>query len=253
MKNKLQTIVIVVAMLSASVTTMAQKYHVTKIERTRITVDNRYADDKEAAEYLAPYKHKVDSLMSPVVGETARYMKSYYPESELSNLLADIMVWCGTMYNEKPDLGFYNLGGIRASLPEGKVTFGDVLDVAPFENKICFITLTGEQLTRLCQQMCKGMGAGISHGLCIHMKNHELLWAKVNGEDIVADKKYRVATLDFLLQGNDNLMELKYGTEINSPQDEHSNTRYLIVEYFKQKMAKGEKVDSQIEGRFVIE
>ena len=31
----------------------------------------------------------------------------------------------------------YNKGGIRADLTKGDVTYGDILDVAPFENKIC--------------------------------------------------------------------------------------------------------------------
>ena len=63
------------------------------------------------------------------------------PESDLSNLLADILVWAAKDYGESPVLGIYNMGGIRADLTKGDVTYGDVLDVAPFENKICFTTL----------------------------------------------------------------------------------------------------------------
>ena len=31
------------------------------------------------------------------------------------------------------------MGGIRAALAKGKQTVGDVNDMAPFENKICFL------------------------------------------------------------------------------------------------------------------
>ena len=87
------------------------------------------------------------------------------PESELSNLLADIMVWAGTNFGEQPQLGVYNMGGIRANLPAGKVTKGDILNVAPFENKICFLTLTGGDLLLLFREIAHRGGEGVSHGV----------------------------------------------------------------------------------------
>lgn len=231
----------------------AQKYHVTNTTRTRILIDDKFAQDAEAVKYLEPYKHVVDSIMSPIVGETAKFMKAYSPESELSNLLADIMVWCGKKYNETPELGIYNMGGIRAALPAGKVTFGDVLDVAPFENKICFLTLTGEQLTTLFQQICKANGAGISHGWEVIVKGKELKSLKYQNEAIDPQRKYRVATIDYLIDGNDGFKEFMNATDINSPKDEMSNTRFLITDYFRAMYAEGKIVDSNIEGRVVME
>ena len=88
---------------------------------------------------MSPYKGKVDELMSPVLGRTPTPLVSGRPESPLSNLLSDILVWSGKLYGEKPDFGVYNIGGIRASLAQGDITIGDVFDVAPFENKVCFL------------------------------------------------------------------------------------------------------------------
>lgn len=231
---------------------LAQKSRVTAVKRTMVVIDDRYADDVEAKAFLAPYKHVVDSVMSPVIGRTAKYMKSYAPESELSNLLSDIMVWCGTKYNEHPDLGLYNLGGIRAALPEGVVTFGDVLDVAPFDNKICFITLTGAQVRNLFRRLSKSNGSGISHGWVVTIEKGELASVKYNGHEVKDDDKYRIATIDYLLTGSDGYMELRNGEDINRPTDEKSNTRFLITDYFRDKTAKGEIVDAKIEGRVVI-
>lgn len=130
-------------------------YHLTSIDRTRILIDNRYDahPDAAAADFIKPYEHTVDSLMKPVVGSTAEPMIAHQPESNLSNLLADILVWGGEEFNEKPDFGVYNMGGIRASLPQGDITYGDVLNVAPFENHICFLTLSGEKTLQLFQEM----------------------------------------------------------------------------------------------------
>ena len=72
--------------------TKSQKPKLANISGIRVLVDSRYdaQPDAEATAFLKPYSAKVDSLMSPVVGQTARYMASKRPESELSNLLPDI-------------------------------------------------------------------------------------------------------------------------------------------------------------------
>lgn len=67
-------------------------------------------------------------------------MTRHRPESELSNLLSDILVWGGSQFDEKPVFSVYNMGGIRSNLAKGKITVGDVNDILPFENKICFLT-----------------------------------------------------------------------------------------------------------------
>ena len=230
----------------------AQKYHVTKVQRQRILIDDKYAADKDAEAFLAPFKAKVDSLMSPVIGKSAKYMKAYTPESELSNLLADIMVWCATKYDEHVDMGLYNMGGIRAALPEGDITFGDVNDIAPFENKICFLTLTGKQMRILFQQMSR-YGGGVSHGVeAVYDKDHKLLSLKMNGEDVKDDSTYRLATIDYLMHGNDGFRELQNGSNVVSPQDTKSNTRFLIADYFRQMTAEGRVVDSNVEGRVIV-
>ena len=91
-------------------------YQIASVSRQRIVVDSRYDShpDAQATAFLAPYKAKVDSVMSPVMGVAARDLDKRRPEGELSNLLSDIMVWAGKDYGEQPDFGIYNIGGIRA-------------------------------------------------------------------------------------------------------------------------------------------
>lgn len=89
-------------------------------------------------------------------------MTRHRPESELSNLLCDILVWGGKQFDEQPVFSVYNMGGIRSNLAKGKVTVGDVNDMAPFENKICFLTLTGDKVLELFQQIAHRGGEGLS-------------------------------------------------------------------------------------------
>ncbi len=231
-------------------------YGLTKVERTRILVDKRYdaQPDADATAFLAPFKHQVDSIMSPVVGRADHYMTARKPESEESNLLADILVWGGKEFNETPDFAVYNMGGIRAAIAEGEVTYGDILDVAPFENHICFLTLTGEKTLQLFSEIARTGGEGVSHGVqLVISKDRQLRSATLHGKAIDPNASYRVATLDYLAQGNDHLDAFKAKTDEVSPQGEENDVRHIIVKYFKHMAAQGKAVNAKEEGRITYE
>ncbi len=237
-------------------TSCKSHYEMSGISRTRILVDKRYdaQPDAGASAFMAPYKHDVDSIMSPVVGQIARYMAAKKPESELSNLLADILMWAGKLYQEKPDFSVYNMGGIRAAFAQGEVTYGDVLDVAPFENKIAFVTLSGEKVLELFRQMAMTGGEAVSHGVqMVITSDGKLKSVRINGEEVNPQASYRVASIDYLIQGNDRLEAFKAKTDVKSPQEVSNNLRFIIMDYFREQAAKGIVVDSRIEGRCVVE
>ena len=234
----------------------ASHYELASVKRTRILVDSRYdaAPDAAAAKFMEPYKHQVDSVMGPVVGEVDHDMTAHRPESDLSNLLADIMVWGAKDYHEKVDFGVYNMGGIRAALSKGKVTYGDVLDIAPFENKICFVTLTGAKVLELFSQMAHTGGEAVSHGVeLVFTRDHKLKSARLNGKEIDPKTSYRIATLDYLAQGNDKMEAFKSATNVVSPQESSNNTRFIIMNYFKEQTAQGKVVNAHKEGRIRVE
>ena len=225
------------------------------MQRSRILVDAKYdaQPDQKAADFLKPYKHQVDSVMGPVVGQSAKYMTAKRPEGTLSNLLADILMWAGKDYGEQPDFGVYNMGGVRADLPKGTVTYGDVLDVAPFENKISFITLKGDVVRELFTQIAITGGEGMSHAVrMVITKDGQLLSATINGQEIDPQKDYRVTTIDYLLGGTDKMESFKKGTNINAPKDVSNNTRFIIMNYFREMAKQGKIVDSEIEGRITV-
>ncbi|SES64113.1 5'-nucleotidase C-terminal domain-containing protein [Prevotella sp. kh1p2] len=254
MKQKLLWAGLLPALLLASA--CKSQYKLAGISRSRILVDSRYdaAPDARATAFLQPYKRQVDSIMSPVVGSVARYMAAGRPESELSNLLADILVWGGRAYGEQPVMGVYNMGGIRAAFAKGQVTNGDVIDVAPFENKICFLTLRGDRLLQLFREMAAMGGEGVSHGVeLVITADGKLKSARLNGRPIDPAASYRIATLDYLAQGNDKLEAFKQATQVVSPQDQQNNVRFIIMDYFREQTKAGKIVDSQKEGRIKVE
>ena len=232
-------------------------YHLASVERSRIIIDSRFDHnpDEEAAKFIEPYKRVNDSIMGPVVGVAAHNMHPTRPESDLSNLLADILVWAAKDYGEEPVLGIYNMGGIRADLTKGNVTYGDVLDVAPFENKICFTTLTGEKMLKLFEQIAKREGEGVSRGLELVIEGPvgegRVKSVRLYGKEIDPKAEYRVTTINYLLEGNDGMPALGEGTNVVAPEAASNNTRYLIMNYFRDKQARGEIVDSKVEGRII--
>jgi 2',3'-cyclic-nucleotide 2'-phosphodiesterase (5'-nucleotidase family) len=225
------------------------------VERTRVTIDSQYDTnpDEAAAKFLAPFKRVNDSIMGPVMGTVAHNMHAQRPESDLSNLLADILVWASKDYGEQPVFGVYNMGGIRAALSKGAVTYGDVLDVAPFENKICFLTLTGDKLMELFAQIARRGGEGVSRGVQMRISNGKLLSATLNGKPINPNESYRIATLDYLAQGNDGLLAFKDGTNVLSPKTEENNVRFVIMNYIRAEAAEGRAVSAEVEGRIISE
>ena len=234
--------------MAFAVTACKTHYEVASIQRSRILVDSRYDrhPDQQAADFLKPYKQQVDSVMGPVVGRSSHYMTAQRPEGDLSNLLSDILVWAAKDYDEKPDFGVYNMGGVRADLPKGDVTYGDVLDIAPG-------TLTGAEVLELFGQMASVGGEGVSSSVrMVITKDGRLEHATINGEPIDPARNYRLTTIDYLLGGTDKLEALKKCRDVNAPKDASNNSRFVIMNYFRYMQKQGKEVDSQIEGRVVV-
>ncbi len=254
MKTKKTTMMTVV--LAALLSSCATHYRMDSIERTRVLIDKSYDNTtvKAAEEFIAPFKAEVDRQMSPVVGKVANYLYAKKPESPLSNVLTDMLMWASEKYGEKPDFSVYNIGGMRAALAVGDVTIGDVIDVAPFENNICFVTLTGAKVRELFEQIAKQGGQGVSREVrLVITADGKLKSATVAGKEIDDNAQYRIVTLDYVAQGNDHMEAFRSGTDIKLSTAQENNVRFLIMDFFRAKMAQGESVEGKLDGRITIE
>ena len=106
----------------------------------------------------------------------------------------------------------------------------------------------------LFQQIAHRGGEGLSHGVQLRItKDGKLLSARLNGKEIDPQAKYRIVTLDYLSQGNDEMVAFKAATDLVSPQEEKNNVRYYIIDYFRAMQKAGKSVESSVEGRVVVE
>lgn len=230
-------------------------YSVVSVEGDRIEVTSAWdaVPDSAAEAILTPYRKTVDSIMSPVIGQSARFMDRYRPESELSNLVADILRTSAADYTgSEADVGITNMGGLRTALPEGDITFGNIYEITPFENALCILTMDGTLLRQVFEDVARVHGEGLSGARLVITGDGRLLEATVGGREIEDGRKYRVATLDYLAEGNDHMEAFTRVAAGDRMLPQGATVRQLFLNYVNRLTRAGRKVDSRIEGRIIV-
>ena len=180
---------------------------------------------------ISYYKEKVDHIIGEVVGYSdIRLVRDYVAESSLGNFAADVI-----REVTGSEIAFQNAGGLRADLPEGPVTKGNILDAFPFHNTLVSTTMNGKQVKTILEQglsMERGMIQVSGIKAIYDLKrpiNNRLLSVEINGKPLGMKKKYKVGTQSFLAQGGDlydTFLEGEY-------QDRKVNFSEEIINYLK--------------------
>jgi 2',3'-cyclic-nucleotide 2'-phosphodiesterase (5'-nucleotidase family) len=185
--------------------------------------------------------------MDEIVGSSAYHLSrtNVDAQSLMGNTITD------AMRNEvKADFAFLNLGGVRADIKSGPVTYRDIFQVMPFDNMLVSFKCTGEFLRRIIETRVEGS----RHGLVVSGVNvvyskkrpnfDRVTSLRIGGQPWDPNKIYTCATTDFLLQGNAGLTLL---TQV--PQEDiinhQINLRDAIVNYFKQHSPVKTKIDDR--------
>ena len=225
-------------------------YEVVSIEGGKIPMTAVYDEqpDQQATEILDFYKRQVDDIMNEVIGHSAQKLESYQPESPLSNLIADIIKESAEQKTgTKVDMAVMNMGGIRNILNEGDITIGDIFQICPFENALAVLTMKGEVVCELLEQIASLHGEGLSGARLVISNEGKLLRAEVGGKPIDKSKDYVVATIDYLAEGNDRMEAFKKADEKTFP--ENGILREVFIEYVRNLDNAGKAVSAKVEGR----
>jgi 2',3'-cyclic-nucleotide 2'-phosphodiesterase/3'-nucleotidase/5'-nucleotidase len=107
--------------------------------------------DPELTRALAAQLDAIKSVTGRSVGRLKIPLPREGAEYGLGRLIADAARNIG-----KADVGLINNGGIRAGLPEGAVTWGDVQMVQPFQNRMLRLTVKGSVLLQLLEHCLEG-------------------------------------------------------------------------------------------------
>jgi len=109
------------------------------------------------------------------------------------------------------DFAFTNLGGLRADIPAGDVTAGEVLRVLPFDNSLAVVQMPGRMIRQILERKSRRGSSGIAQSGAQVLVDpdapegervRELL---IGGEPLDPDRIYRVVTTDYLMEGNSGL------------------------------------------------
>ncbi|MGL5787309.1 MAG: 5'-nucleotidase C-terminal domain-containing protein [Bacteroidales bacterium] len=217
MRKKLFNYSLPLIALAAVVSCNAEKSKLTYLpdeSQMILVTDSLYEEDPEMAAIINPYKLKMDSIMNEVVGYSSETMDSRVPESALPQFVLNIMrTQAEKLTGEKVDIALVNLGGLRSSLYKGDVTIGTIYSIFPFENALTLIDVKGRDLKALYEVI----------------NNRKRLAATIL-PDIKDDQTYRVATIDYLVDGNDNASPLK---SASNRKDTGLLLRDVIIDYYR--------------------
>ena len=244
--------IICILLLSLTVTACAPKaWIITRATSVKIPIDSKTdaVADKSYIEHLQPLKQQLGVKMNVVIGEAAETMKGHAPESLLSNFSADVYRQAGTDYlGAQVDISIVNLGGLRTVIPAGNITVGKVFELMPFENELVILWLKGDKLSELIQYFATADGEGVS-GIRMEISNGKAVNVSVNGNAIDPEKIYSIATSDYLAGGNDKMFQL---AQYEKRQNTGIKLRDILLDYIKNETAKGNKIQSKLDGRITI-
>ena len=173
------------------------------------------------------------------------------PDLPLGNVVADALRSFGSRYFKVPmDVAVTNFGGIRVPMPEGAVTLEDISTMFPFKNYVCYVKMTGANLTQLLEQMSGQKAFQATSGITVRVKGHKLESALVGGKPIEPERVYNVTTIDFLLDGGD---QLRIGALAEDVVLTPVLMKDMMLDYVKEMEAAGKVINGVSDGRVVME
>lgn len=185
------------------------------------------------------------AAVKEVVGYSTYEMKRHRPQSELTNLVVDrVMAKTAEVTGKKVDVGFMNFGGIRANIPQGDIILDDIMSMLPFNNHLAYVELRGSDLRAVYEQIAEHLQ--VVGGVELEIADHKLVSAKVGGEPIDDNKTYGVATIDFLLDGGDNLNLAKNAVNIILTD---TIVREALLPYIRGLKAEGKALEYHMDNR----
>ncbi len=247
--------------------TFNDKGEVAVFEGHPVFVDKNLADDPDAVKKLDEFAKPLADLKKQIIGKTAvdldgetRTMRNR--ESNLGNLVADAMLW-STAY-DKTQLAMANGGGIRRSVKAGDISYGDVLEVLPFGNRLVHFDLLGADLVAalengVSQIYADGSSGGrfphvagfkfsadLSKPVGLRVTDVQIGNAKDGYKPLDRNATYRIVTLDFMANGGDGYMIFTKG---KNPNGGDVQLDQALTEYIK---ATNGPVNPKVEGRITL-
>ncbi len=164
-------------------------------------------EDATMLAMLAPYQEFGQQKLGLEIGATDGKLDGDRNVVRAKPAPLALLVCRAMMQRTNADFCVLNGGGIRDSLPAGKITYRDVLKVQPFGNTIATVDFTGREVMdylNASAKMSAGSGAfGQFAGVELVITGNTVTSARIKGAPIDAQKTYRLAVNNFQATGGD--------------------------------------------------
>ena len=212
-------------------------------------IDNSLSGDSTIINYYSPFKTKLEEEMNRVIGVSdVPLVKNRDAESLAGNFFVDALLWKGKQLDPQVSVSFATKGGIRAGLPQGNITVGNIFEMMPFENAVTIITLSGKDMLRWADYMAKtgGQPAG---GIKLIIHNDQVQSFEVNGKPVDPNGHYKMVTYDYLANGGDYINFLDTVLE---RKDHPQRVRETLIEYVSLLTNQGKHIQAKLDGRVQV-
>lgn len=208
-----------------------------KVQSNTILVDNNIYQDSTLLHFIAPYKNRVDAEMDSLLAFAPKSLskKDSKYNTAIGNMMADaVFEMANPVFKSRTGYPFnavlLNHGGIRSPLSQGAITTRTAYQIMPFENEVVVVELSGNQMKEMFTYLSYGKAHPIS-GLQIKLNaDGTLKQALIQGQEVIDNETYFIATSDYLQKGGDGMTFL--GKPVSMLTLDYK-IRNVIIDYFK--------------------
>lgn len=188
--TKLASIGTLLISSDGTITTSLVKGYTNKDDATDANIKNIQSQFNDLLNKVVAHTNYDLIVNNPITGNRAIRNS----ETNLGNLCADAYRWA-----LDSDIAFVNGGGIRANIPAGDITYGQIINVHPFGNMACMVEATGDEILdalEMAARTAPGENGGFLHvsGLkyTIDTTKPSTVMVDDKGQFLRVDGEYRV-------------------------------------------------------------
>lgn len=168
--------------------------------------------NQEMLALLKPYQDFGQQKLSAEIGSSDGRLEGDRAVVRSKPASMAILIGRALMERTKADFSVINSGGVRDSLPAGKLTYKDVLKVQPFGNTTSVVDLTGTEVMSYLNAVAKmtpGSGGFAQFtGVELEIVGGNVTRARIGGAPVDMARTYRMVINNFIAQGGDGYPRL---------------------------------------------
>ena len=228
------------------------QYVASNIEASLVRMDSTW-DTKANPEIQAlvnAYKENLEKEMNIQIGTATETLIKGTPQSLLSNLTADVLKKRAEKTEKQVDFAVINNGGLRTTLNKGTVTIGNLYEIYPFDNALVVLDLPGKAVKEFFDFIAEKGGEGLSTGIQLTIKDRKVESLKIGNQPLDENKLYKVATVDYLAEGNDGMVAFKQATHVLRSNE---MLRDIMIDYVKECTKNNKEINAKLDNRIIID